>query len=68
MTGSPIGGIGQTQELLDFCAEKGVLPEIEMIRMDEITEAYGRTERSDVRYRFVVDMASLGDVVDRNSP
>ena len=45
-----------------------MLPEVEMIRMDEINEAYGRMERSDVRYRFVVDMASLGAVVERSSP
>lgn len=68
VTGSPIGGIRETQELLDFCAEKGVLPEVEMIRIDEINEAYGRMERSDVRYRFVVDMASLGDVANEQTP
>lgn len=59
VAGSPIGGIRQTQELLDFCARKNVLPDVEMIRMDQINEAFDRMERSDVRYRFVIDMASL---------
>lgn len=59
VAGSPIGGIRETQEVLDFCAEKGILPEVEMIRMDQINEAYERMERSDVRYRFVIDLASL---------
>jgi uncharacterized zinc-type alcohol dehydrogenase-like protein len=59
LAGSPIGGIAQTQELLNFCARKNILPECEMIRMDGINEAFERMERSDVRYRFVIDMASL---------
>lgn len=59
IAGSPIGGIRETQEMLDFCAEKNILPECEMIRMDQINEAYERMERADVRYRFVIDMASL---------
>lgn len=59
LTGSGIGGIAETQELLDFCAEKGVAPDIEMIRMDEINHAYERMENADVRYRFVIDMATL---------
>jgi uncharacterized zinc-type alcohol dehydrogenase-like protein len=59
VAGSLIGGIAQTQEMLDFCARKNVLPEVEMIRMDEINQAFVRMERSDVRYRFVIDMASL---------
>ena len=58
IAGSLIGGIAETQEMLEFCARKGVLPEVEMIRMDEINEAFERMERSDVRYRFVIDMAS----------
>ena len=45
--------------MLDFCAEKNILPDCEMIRMDEINEAFQRMEKSDVRYRFVIDMASL---------
>lgn len=59
VAGSAIAGIAQTQEMLDFCARKNILPEVEMIRMDQINEAYDRLERSDVRYRFVIDMASL---------
>lgn len=59
IAGSPIGGIRETQELLDFCAKKSVLPDVEMIRMDEINHAFERMEKSDVRYRFVIDMASL---------
>ncbi len=59
LAGSLIGGIAETQEVLDFCAEHNVLPECEMIRMDQINEAYDRMEQSDVRYRFVIDMNSL---------
>jgi uncharacterized zinc-type alcohol dehydrogenase-like protein len=59
VAGSPIGGIAETQEMLDFCAKKNILPECEMIRMDQINEAYERMERADVRYRFVIDMATL---------
>lgn len=59
ISGSPIGGIRETQEMLDFCAEKNILPEIEMIRMDEINHAFERMEKSDVRYRFVIDMSTL---------
>ena len=61
VAGSPIGGIRETQEVLDFCTEKGILPEVEMIRMDQINEAFERMERSDVRYRFVIDMATLDE-------
>jgi len=59
IAGSPIGGIRETQEMLDFCARQNILPDCEMIRMDQINEAFERMERSDVRYRFVIDMASL---------
>lgn len=59
VAGSPIGGIAQTQEMLNFCAKKNVLPDCEMIRMDEINHAFERLEKADVRYRFVIDMASL---------
>lgn len=59
IAGSPIGGIRQTQEMLDFCARKNILPDCEMIRMEQINEAFERMERADVRYRFVIDMASL---------
>jgi uncharacterized zinc-type alcohol dehydrogenase-like protein len=59
IAGSLIGGIDETQELLDFCARENILPDCEMIRMDEINTAFDRMERADVRYRFVIDMASL---------
>jgi uncharacterized zinc-type alcohol dehydrogenase-like protein len=61
LSGSAIGGIAETQEMLDFCAEHGVLPEIELIAPDYINEAYQRVLASDVRYRFVIDTASLTD-------
>ncbi|HBK46935.1 MAG TPA: hydroxyacid dehydrogenase, partial [Xanthomonadaceae bacterium] len=57
VAGSPIGGIRETQEMLDFCAKQNILPDCEMIRMEQINEAYERMEKSDVRYRFVIDMA-----------
>ena len=57
--GSGIGSIGETQEMLDFCAEHGIAPEIELINADYINEAYERVLKSDVRYRFVIDTASL---------
>ncbi|MGU3493270.1 NAD(P)-dependent alcohol dehydrogenase [Xanthobacteraceae bacterium A53D] len=59
VAGSPIGSIAETQEMLDFCAKKNVLPEVEMIKIGDINEAFDRMERADVRYRFVIDMASL---------
>jgi len=59
LAGSLIGGIAETQEMLDFCARKNILPDCEMIRMEQINEAFVRMERSDVRYRFVIDMTSL---------
>ena len=57
--GSMIGGIAQTQEMLDFCAEHGIGSEIELISADQINEAYERVIASDVRYRFVIDTATL---------
>jgi uncharacterized zinc-type alcohol dehydrogenase-like protein len=59
IAGSLIGGIAETQEMLDFCAEHGVQPETEVIAPDYINEAYERVLSSDVRYRFVIDTASL---------
>jgi uncharacterized zinc-type alcohol dehydrogenase-like protein len=59
LAGSAIGGIRETQEMLDFCGEKGITAEIELIRIQRINEAYERLLRSDVKYRFVIDMASL---------
>lgn len=54
-----IGRIRETQEMLDFCAEHGIVSDIEMSKMDEINEAYDRMVKSDVKYRFVIDMATL---------
>jgi alcohol dehydrogenase (NADP+) len=62
VAGSLIGGIAETQEMLDFCGKTGVLPEVEMIRMDQINDAYERLEKADVHYRFVIDMASLAEI------
>lgn len=59
ISGSLIGGIAETQELLDFCGEHGIVSEIELIKMQDINEAYERMLKSDVRYRFVIDMASM---------
>ncbi len=59
LAGSLIGGIAETQEMLDFCAKHGIVSEIEMIRMDEIEAAYARMLKSDVKYRFVIDMATI---------
>ncbi len=59
ISGSMIGGIRETQEMLDFCAEKGIASDVEVISMSQINEAYERMMRSDVRYRFVIDLASL---------
>jgi uncharacterized zinc-type alcohol dehydrogenase-like protein len=57
--GSSIGGIKETQEMLDFCAEHGVVPETELIAADDITAAWERVLKSDVRYRFVIDIATM---------
>ncbi len=59
LAGSLIGGIPETQEMLDFCAEHGIVADIEMIRAEQINEAYERMLKGDVRYRFVIDNASL---------
>lgn len=59
VAGSVIGGIAETQEMLDFCGEHNIVSEIEIIEMQEINEAYERMLKSDVRYRFVIDMQSL---------
>jgi uncharacterized zinc-type alcohol dehydrogenase-like protein len=56
LAGSLIGGLPETQEMLDFCAEREIVCDIEMIRMQQVNEAYERMLRSDVKYRFVVDM------------
>ena len=59
IAGSVIGGIAETQEMLDFCGKHNIVSEIEIIKMQDINEAYSRMLKSDVRYRFVIDMASL---------
>jgi len=59
IAGSLIGGIAETQEMLDFCAAHGVASDIEIIPIQAVDEAYGRMSRNDVKYRFVIDMASL---------
>nr|WP_246538996.1 NAD(P)-dependent alcohol dehydrogenase [Litoribacter ruber] len=61
VAGSVIGGIAETQEMLDFCGEHNIVSDIEMIKMQEINTAYERMLKSDVKYRFVIDMASLKD-------
>ena len=59
VAGSVIGGIAETQELLDFCGQHGITSEVEIIRIQDINAAYERLLKSDVMYRFVIDMASL---------
>jgi uncharacterized zinc-type alcohol dehydrogenase-like protein len=59
IAGSLIGGLPETQEMLDFCAERGIVADIEMIPVQDIDRAYDRMQKSDVKYRFVIDMASL---------
>jgi len=62
-SGSSIGGIAETQEMLDFCAEHNIVSDIEMINIQDINEAYERLLKGDVKYRFVIDMASLKETV-----
>lgn len=62
LAGSAIGGMAETQEMLDFCAERGIVSDIEMIAMHEVNQAYERMLRNDVKYRFVIDMASLAQL------
>lgn len=59
LAGSMIGGIAETQEMLEYCAEHKILSEVEVVPIQQIEEAYERTIKSDVRYRFVIDMQSL---------
>jgi alcohol dehydrogenase (NADP+) len=59
ITGSLIGGVAQTQEMLNFCADRGIVCDIELISIDEVEAAFDRLERGDVKYRFVIDNASL---------
>lgn len=59
LAGSMIGGIAETQEMLDFCAERGLGSDIEVIRAEEVNEAYARVQAGDVRYRFVIDASTI---------
>jgi len=59
LAGSLIGGIAETQEMLDFCGEKNILSEVEVIRMEEVNEAYARMQKNEIKYRFVIDVSSL---------
>ena len=59
LAGSLIGGIAETQEMLDFCADNNITADIELINIKEINKAFERMEKSDVKYRFVIDMATL---------
>jgi alcohol dehydrogenase (NADP+) len=59
LAGSAIGGIRETQQMLDFCADNGITSDIELIKIQQVNEAYERLLKSDVKYRFVIDMASL---------
>ena len=60
LAGSLIGGLPETQEMLDFCAKHGITADVELIKMEQINEAYERMLKGDVKYRFVIDMASMG--------
>ncbi|MGH8586285.1 MAG: NAD(P)-dependent alcohol dehydrogenase, partial [Gammaproteobacteria bacterium] len=66
LAGSLIGGIRETQEMLDFCAEHGVASDVEVIPIKQINEAYERMLKGDVRYRFVIDIASLKQHVENH--
>jgi uncharacterized zinc-type alcohol dehydrogenase-like protein len=59
LAGSQIGGIRETQEMLDFCSKHGVACDIEVVPIQQVNEAFERVLKSDVRYRFVIDMATL---------
>ena len=59
LAGSLIGGIAETQDMLDFCGQHGITSDVEVIRIQDINEAYDRLLKADVKYRFVIDMASL---------
>jgi uncharacterized zinc-type alcohol dehydrogenase-like protein len=59
LAGSAIGGIAETQEMLDFCGKHNVTADVEVIPIQKVNEAYERLLKSDVKYRFAIDMASL---------
>lgn len=60
LSGSPIGGIAETQEMLDFCSEATITADVEVIPAQKINEAYERILKADIKYRFSIDMSSLG--------
>lgn len=64
LAGSLIGGIAETQEMLNFCGEKSITCDIERINISQINQAYDRMVKGDVRYRFVIDTASFGSNVN----
>ncbi len=59
LSGSPIGGLAETQEMLDFCGKHNITADVEVIPIQKVNEAYARMLKSDVKYRFSIDMASL---------
>jgi uncharacterized zinc-type alcohol dehydrogenase-like protein len=59
IAGSMIGGMPETQEMLDYCGEHNIVSEVEVIRIDQVNEAFERLLKQDVKYRFVIDMSSL---------
>ena len=59
LAGSLIGSIKETQEVLDFCAEHGVAPDVQVIPIQQVNDAYKKVKEEDVRFRYVIDMASL---------
>ncbi len=59
IAGSAIGGMAETQEMIDFCAKHGIVSDVEMVDIQSINETYQRLVKNDVKYRFVIDMASL---------
>jgi uncharacterized zinc-type alcohol dehydrogenase-like protein len=61
IAGTVFGGMAETQEMIDFCAEHGIVSDIEIVAVQDINEAYRRLARNDVRYRFVIDMSTLGE-------
>ena len=61
LASSAIGGMAETQEMLEFCAERGIAADIELVQIADIETAFSRMLKQDVRYRFVIDMASLGE-------
>lgn len=62
LAGSVIGGIAETQEVIDYCAFRGIKADIELIRPDQINRAFDRVVNKDVRYRFVIDMKGAGSI------